>query len=562
MIDNKDNEIILCKGIKLDRNYENVLSYSESDMVTLCRNNAIYQADKYNFIEKANNKIVVSHPYSSAMYANYLAFKNPRFGNKWIFAWVTDVKLINIGSTEITFEVDVWSTWYSKFSIGQAFIEREHVSDDTIGLHTIPEGLETGDFIVNAMGEIGALELNYHRIVICYTSNPTSVFPTNTSGNEYTGLYTGYKYMVLASPVDADQMIKGFANSTEGSLESIVAIFTIPTSLIRSSVHWYNGINPDPADVVEVGGEFPMFALLPPDPSGSHNEITIKSNATITINSTINGYTPKNNKLFTSQFNYLYITNNTGGDITMNYEDFINNSPSFDIIGAISIGQNIKLIPQNYKKYNTTSASKSLYAYGLNASKYPTLGWTGDIYTNWLTQNAVNIGVSAFGNVTQIAGGIALLGGALMTGGATALAGGASILSGVTGIANQIGEIRKHQLVSETGKGNVNAGDLAYSSDKMSYTYYQMSIKSEYASVIDKYFSRFGYKVNEVKTPNLNSRTQFNFIKVGGMDELVHGDIPSTDLEKINEICRKGVTIFHNYTNIGDYTISNPIVTP
>ena len=29
----------------------------------------------------------------------------------------------------------------------ESFIEREHVNDDTIGLHTIPENLETGDYI-------------------------------------------------------------------------------------------------------------------------------------------------------------------------------------------------------------------------------------------------------------------------------------------------------------------------------------------------------------------------------------------------------------------------------
>ena len=85
-----------------------------------------------------------------------------------------------------------------------------------------------------------------------------------------------------------------------------------------------------------------------------------------------------------------------------------------------------------------------------------------------------------------------------------------------------------------------------------------MSIKQEFARSIDQYFSRFGYKVNTVKTPNLNSRQVFNYIKVGGMDELVSGNIPSTDLEEINSIFRKGTTIFHNYNNIGNYTISNP----
>jgi hypothetical protein len=132
-------------------------------------------------------------------------------------------------------------------------------------------------------------------------------------------------------------------------------------------------------------------------------------------------------------------------------------------------------------------------------------------------------------------------------------------LTGMLDIANKVSEVYKHKLVSETGQGNINSGDLTYSSKKMNYTLYRMSIKNEMAVVIDSYFSRFGYKVNEVKTPNLNSRRQFNFIKVGGMDEIISGNIPATALEEINSIFRKGVTIFHNYNNIGNYTISNPI---
>lgn len=545
---NKDNEIILCKGIKLDRNYENVLSYSESDMVTLCRNNAIYQADEYNFIEKSNNRIVVSHPYSSAMYANYVAFKNPRFGNKWIFAWVTDVKLINVGSTEITFEVDVWSTWYSRFSVGKAFIEREHVSDDTIGKHTITEGLETGEFIINSKEELGNTELNNRYIAMAYSGNPQTVFPSYSGGKTYTGLYTGYNYLILSQPLDAEYMIQGFAD--DGALEKIYALFTIPRGLIKSSVHWYNLPNASSEDIIEVGdGNYPTFALVPEDAVGSYHEMELVANTNININTTLNGYTPKNNKMFTGEFNYLYITNNTGTDIKMNYEDFIDNQPIFKIIGGISIGCSVKLVPQKYKKLDTTSSPNDLYTYGINASKYPTLGWVGDAYTNWLTQNAVNLTTGFIGGTMSVLGGV-------FSGNYMAAAGG------LMDITNKLGQIRQHQMVSETGQGNINAGDLTYSAKKSDFTFYKMSVRYEMAEVIDNYFSRFGYKVNEVKQPNLNSRTQFNFIKVGGMDELISGDIPATDLEKINEICRKGVTIFHNYTNFGNYTISNPIVTP
>ena len=549
-MNNKNSEIVLCKGIKMDKDYENVLSYNEDSMIALCKSNdhKIYENNSYTFLEKSNNTIRISCPYNIAMYANYVAFRNPRFGNKWIFAWVTDVKLLSIDDTEITFEVDVWSTWYGSFNVGQAFVEREHVDDDTIGKHTVPEALETGDFIINSLEEFGNNVMNTKYIAMAYSGNPQTFFPSYTSGKIYSGLYTGYNYMIFASSQDAESMIQGFADN--GALEKIYALFTIPTGLIRSSVHWYNSPNASESDIIEVGdGNYPMFALVPSDPSATYEEITMQSSTNFNINSTINGYTPKNNKLFTGDYNYIYATNNCGSDVKFNYEDFINNQPSFKISGVISLGCSIKLIPLNYKKYDTTSTTNSEYIYGLNASKYPTLGWVGDAYTNWLTQNAINIGTSL------VSAGVSTLTSAF-TGNPLYAFGG------LMDITNKLGTLRQHQLVSETGQGNLNCGDLTYSSKKMNFTLYRMSIKEEYAKIIDNYFSRFGYKVNEVKTPNLNSRTKFNFIKVGGMDELISGNIPASDLEKINQICRKGVTIFHNYDDIGNYTISNPIVTP
>lgn len=540
-----DSEIILCSGIKMDKNYENVLSYNEEQMVSLCRQNAIYTGTNYKIVGVRENIINVSARYEDCIYANYMAFKNKKYGNKWFFAWVTGVKLLAPATTEITFQIDVFSTWYSRFNVGQGFIEREHVSDDTIGLHTIPEGLETGDYIINDIVELGNNELNSKYIAMAYSGNPQSLFPSYGSGKEYTGLYTGFNYMIFASSQDAEKMIQGFSDT--GTLEKIYCLFTIPQGLIRNSVHWYNSPGATGGDVIEVGdGNYPMFALVPADPSGSHNEITVLSNTNFNINGAINGYTPKNNKLFTSEFNYIYVTNNTGCDIKLNYEDFVNNQPIFKIIGAISIGCNIKLIPQNYKKYNSDTGN-SLYTYGISGSKYPTLGWVGDTYTNWLTQNAINL-TTGF-----ISSGMSTLGSAFRGN-----IGGT--VNGMLDITNKLAQIRQHQLTSETGQGNINSGDLTYSSKKMNYTLYRMSIKEEMAIVIDRYLSRFGYKVNVVKTPNLNSRSQFNFVKVGGMDEIISGNIPAVALEEINSIFRKGVTIFHNYNNFGNYTINNPIV--
>ena len=42
-MNNKNSRIILSKDINLDREYVNVLSYTEAEMISLCNNKAIYQ---------------------------------------------------------------------------------------------------------------------------------------------------------------------------------------------------------------------------------------------------------------------------------------------------------------------------------------------------------------------------------------------------------------------------------------------------------------------------------------------------------------------------------------
>ena len=215
MINDNQGEIIVCKGVKLDKNYENVLSYSESSMVSLCDNAKIYRGSNYSLI--GNESVInVEIPYSEAMYANYIAFKNPRFGNKWIFGWVTNVKLLNPKTTELTWEIDVWSTWYSRFNVGKAFIEREHVSDDTVGKHTLPENVETGEYVVNAVNDKKEL----HALNVIMASNVDPVLDANNElvggdvgGGIYNDIRTGFKYY-------------HFANDTTSSLPTVLKAFS------------------------------------------------------------------------------------------------------------------------------------------------------------------------------------------------------------------------------------------------------------------------------------------------------------------------------------------------
>ena len=83
-------------------------------------------------------------------------------------------------------------------------------------------------------------------------------------------------------------------------------------------------------------------------------------------------------------------------------------------------------MPFNYKN----SGEHNNEDEGLLAGKFPTLSWSKDEYTNWLTQNSVNIGLGVASNLITIIGGM--------------------------GIANQLGEIYQHSLIPNSAKGNIN----------------------------------------------------------------------------------------------------------
>lgn len=177
------------------------------------------------------------------------------------------------------------------------------------------------------------------------------------------------------------------------------------------------------------------------------------------------------------------------------------------------------------------------------------VGWSADSFINWLTQQSVNL-------ATQTA--------TTLVGSATSLANSSN--SGVgTGlsVAGSIGSIIG-SFYTESLKPNIeggqNTGDVNFSAQGNTFTYRKMRCKKEYLQIIDDYFTRFGYKINRVITPNIRGRRNFNYVEIGKSEEIGTGDIPNKYMEIINNICRRGVTIWHNNANVGNYSVNNDII--
>lgn len=534
-----ESEIILCKGIKLDRNYENVLSYSESNMVNLCRNNAIYTGTNYKIVGVKNDIINVSASYSACIYANYIAFKNPLYGNKWFFAWVTDVKLLNPNTTQITFQVDVFSTWYSSFVVGQAFIEREHVSDDSVGANLVPENLETGEYIAQNLNSDSSLQ---DLSIIVASSLDLDEFVSDTSSRVYTtGIYqnlpTGCAYYKFSIAYFRDQLANILYNlANEGLSNNILCMFLAPSELCTTIDNNHFRL---------------ANTVTPVSKSYGISKIT-----------DLDGYVPKNAKCLTFPYCYINLTNGLGqsGVYKQEYWDVDTTDNEMKLIGkaVINPGCSIRVSPVNYKGKAVN------FDESISIGKYPQLSWANDLYTNWMTQNGVNLGFTSV-NAHDWAVSKALIQsgtGIIQASAGAPESGLENAINGLGSVFNQMQEEYRHSFVPYQVEGSLNSGDVSSVAGYNTFSFSRMTITREFAEKIDNYFNAFGYRVNEFKTPNLNSRTIFNYVKIGGGSNLIYGDIPSSDLQEINAIFRKGVRIYHNYNNFGNYTISNPIVTP
>lgn len=520
-------QLYLCKT-QLENDYKNQLTFSNATAQINYFNSVIQHTfSDYTYIKK-DNVVNVGKNIDEIIDCNYLFYKNTGFTTKYYFCFITNMEYVNENCTKITFETDCYQTWMFQIVYKRSFVEREHVNDDIIGLHTIPENLELGEFIINNVEE---MDIRSNNLFICMglSKYPTNL-PLDNNNRIYGKIYSGLLYLLFEDATSCSKMIKAMDNL--GFAEDIYTIFTIPTSLSFSN-SWYTG---------DLGGQTGIkFAVV----QTSNSATSMVNNKQISINSQLDGYTPINKKLLTYPYNYLYMTNNGGNNAIYKYEDFTNNTPSFNIDGLITTGCSIKLYPLNYKKTDTSVWKTKCYNYGMVGNKYPTCSWKSDSYTNWLTQNSVNLAISGIENV-----------GALAVGSATGNV--ASATSGAMGIANTLAQVYQASFMPNQEKGDTNGGDITCSNEMMGFYAYQMSVRSEYARVIDNYFSMFGYKINRVKIPNITGRSNWNYVKTINCN--FDGDIPQTDLNVIKTMFNNGVTLWHNPSTMYDYSNSNSIV--
>lgn len=516
--------VVRLLNVPLENDYLHTLYFSsksaqETYFTGRTIENGVYQNLSY---QRKDNYIRLDVPIDDILNANYIMYKNSSHLDKWYYAFITKTEYKGDTVTFIHIETDVIQTWFFDYTVKQSFVEREHVDNDAIGLHTIEEGLELGEFVVNDMTKLGGVDaVTDLRYILGTTANPLNGDDLE-GGGKYNGIYSGVKYYGYRDSSALNTALKNLADA--GKVEAITGVFIAPWTVCA-------GIGDDNV-VPETNA-----------PSVSH--------CPIDKNYKLNGYTPRNNKLKCFPYNYLGVSNNNGTQAIYKYEYFSGDTAMLDIYEVLCAGISSKLIPVNYKGVELNHDE------GITGGKYPICNYAVDMYTNWLTQNSMNNAIGVGSGLLSIGIGLASIAAAPVTGGASLLAGG-GVLAGASQVMSTLSRVNQASMMPDQARGNTNSGDVITSMLANCFMVYNMSIKKEYAQIIDGYFDMYGYKVVTCKTPNKNHRENYWYTQCINVN--IDGNVPMEDMKKIKECYNRGITFWRNPSNIQNYTVSNNII--
>lgn len=532
----------LYKNIPLDPRYEHTIgwaSFSDQasyfNMKGLALNGGITFTD-FSWLRKSRSiKVPMNFDEVGEGY-NYCSVNND---GKNYYYFILDRRYSRNGLTELIVELDVMQTYMFDWDIPACFVEREHVSDDGLGKHLILEGLEVGEYTNTGIAELE--EIEPMAVIVqssVYLTNDKfgQPVPGSTVSNVFSGFFL---YCCTAEAAGLTNLVNTINKlSEDGRADAIAAMWMYPKAMINAD--WAN----EGSELLRVGGA----------------NIKVFSSSEV---QSLDGYVPRNKKLLSYPYAYIYVHNNMGGSAIYHYELFKDRYPTFTLVGHCGNDASVRLIPNYYRGADYDNES------GLTLAGYPTCAWTQDAYKIWLAQNQASQDLAIFGGNVQVALGAATAaagaaaaaldvinplegdggagGGRLMSQGLTQAYSGYMQVQGVLA-ARQDASVQPPQARGlQSGSVNMNVG-------MHTFTQSRKTITAEFAKILDSYFDMYGYKVSTVKKPNLSGRTYWNYVKTIGC--VVLGNIDAIDRRKIGDIFDKGVTLWHDPEKMYRYDLA------
>ena len=563
-----NSTVWLYKGVPLDPNYENTYWFASkaAQKSAFDTSYLAYTFTAQSYCRATGSAIRIQRNPDDLINCNYMAFRNTSFGDKIFYAFIDDVAYINNSTAEIRFTIDVLQTYFRDVTFMPSYIEREHSATDKIGANIVPEPTNTSGTItyqdeqrvpyqIAFSGKnVGALTVMLCNKDFKTTANAGVFTPEITyqpfSVNGVTQF--GVPYLIVIEGGRGAQAYDKIQSYIKNGGQ-ILSLYCIPAECVTLF------------EFDSIGSEFDFLGVFK---GGTANPI-VPYMEKPTPGKSLNGYIPKNNKIYT--FPYCFLRVVTGSGDKRDYEFEFMSGERAEFVMATSLytdEQTEVLIPNTYLGIGSTSAVINGIKYSdfpapaLSTTEYAQirgqerLGYVINGLKSYLGQslggsssqpsytskepltNAQSIYISDAGKAK------------------TAIGTGARALSaGISQAATQ--DAMMNNTVTIPGKGG--SCWLNMFADVPHFTLYTCCMNRAALARYDNYFTRFGYASNTVKFPNFiqgKGRKTFNYIKMNGAS-IVAKDAPADAIQKMKQIFDSGTTVWLQLGNVGNFGLSN-----
>lgn len=341
-----NTEIHILKGVPLASDYENTVFYpDQSTQVQEFLRYKQFTLTNFSYQRANLDTIRVQLPYASLYDCNYLMFKNTSFENKWFFCFIENISYISNEVTAIYYKEDVMQTWCYDYHFMDSYVERRHSTHDRPMENIQPEGLEIGSFYKEVNSWI--YRANEHYAFYLLSSDLNGVTVPNSLQHYYRGLINGvYNSLDLivakSSQIsDLNTLIDNISKA--GKDNAVVAFYIGPDSIFKTS-------------------EKQTFAF-------DYDKKTARRKF-------------KNNKLYTSPYHMIQLTNNDGQTIVLNPEQ-MGDLGKFTFYISSAGFPNAQLVLQN----SNYQGAGGFNAYNLVLVDYPINSYKSNSFQSWWAQN-------------------------------------------------------------------------------------------------------------------------------------------------------------------------------
>jgi hypothetical protein len=519
--------------------------------------------------------IRVPQAYDDLYLCNYVMYKNTSFGSKWFYGFITHKEYVNPDFTKVYFEIDVFQTWQFDLKWNPSFVAREHSKrwnpDGTPVINTVDEELNYGtDYQTVQVTQYVPFNNVFFLVIVCTqtmhggSADPKEITPV-LNGSPQPLTYYIVPFKMDGSDVSVN--IDGTPQPISSVSSVLKALYTITgaqnniASLYITEYIGYNSLN------------FPMSMFEPvtiQDDTETITTLYVKNlptyqEKTMDFGDKYSGFSDvTESKLLMHPYTVTVLTDLKGNHQEIKNEYIQDTHLTVNVKGSLGVSNKVSYSVNQYLLDGAQVLNdKPLLNTAIINNSPNDVPIVTDLLAAYLQGNRNTIENQKSSILfNQIAGTVSSGLGTIMQG---KMMGGLGTAQGLSESVSTLGNgyfqmaglmAKQKDLNNVPPQINKLGGNTAfdYGNDIKGLYILKKEITPEYRKKLTDFFKLYGYKINEVKLPNLHTRQHFNFVQTVGAN--ITGNIPQRDLTILKQVFDKGITLWHT-DNMLDYSLSN-----